>query len=83
MFVDNNYVYYACRFAEKSVKGMDLVSTDKHNWFRSEFDEFYSLLHGGESPVSYGDFISSVFVMNAIVRSLESGKEEKVNTYEV
>ena len=83
IFIDSNYVYYACRFAEKSVKGMDLVSTDKHNWFRSEFDEFYSLLHGGESPVSYGDFISSVFVMNAIVRSLESGKEEKVNTYEV
>jgi hypothetical protein len=62
---------------------MDLVSTDEHNWFKSEFDEFYALLNGTESPVSYRDFISSVFVMNAIVRSLESGKEEKINTYEV
>ena len=83
MFVEHNYVYYACRFAEKSVKGMNLESTPEHNWFKSEFDEFYALLCGEDSPVSYADFISSVFVMNAIVRSLESGKEEKVNTYEV
>ncbi len=83
MFVENNYVYYACRMSEKSVKGMTLECTEGHNWFKSEFDEFYALLDGAESPVSYGDFISSVFVMNAIVRSLESGKEEKVNQYEV
>ena len=83
MFVEHNYVYYACRLADKSVKGMNLESTDEHNWFKSEFDEFYALLCGEDSPVSYADFISSVFVMNAIVRSLESGKEEKLNTYEV
>ena len=83
MFVDGNYVYYASRFADKSVKGMNLESTPEHNWFRSEFDEFYGILGGAESPVSYTDFISSVFVMNAIDRSLASGKEEKVNTYEV
>lgn len=83
VFVDDNYVYYACRFADKSVKGMNLESTEEHNWFDSEFSEFYSILSGGESPVSYKDFISSVFVMNAIVRSIASGKEEKVNTYEI
>ena len=83
MFVEHNYVYYACRLADKSVKGMNLESTDEHNWFKDEFDEFYAVLNGAESHVSYSDFISSVFVMNAIVRSLESGKEEKVNTYEV
>ncbi len=83
MFVDHNYVYYACRFSDKSVNGMNLECTDEHNWFKSEFDEFYALLNGADSPVGYHDFISSVFVMNAIVRSLESGREEKVNTYEV
>lgn len=83
MFVENNYVYYACRMSEKNVKGMKLECTDEHNWFKSEFDEFYYLLGGADSPVSYCDFISSVFVMNAIVRSFESGKEEKVKTYEV
>ena len=80
-FVEHNYLYYACRSAEKSVKGAYLESTDEHNWFKSEFDEFYSILHGGESPVSYEDLISSVFVMNAIERSLASGKEEKVNAF--
>lgn len=82
-FVEHNYLYYACRSAEKSVKGAYLESTDEHNWFKSEFDEFYSILSGGDSPVSYSDFISSVFVMNAIERSLASGKEEKVNEYTV
>ena len=83
MFVEHNYVYYACRFADKSVKGINLESTPKHNWFKSEFDEFYTMLFGGEAPVSYEDLISSVFVMNAIERSLASGKEEKVNTYKI
>ena len=83
IFVDGNYVYYACRFADKSVKGMNLESTPEHNWFKGEFDEFYAMLGGADSHVSYRDFISSVFVMNAIDRSLASGKEEKVNTYEV
>lgn len=83
IFVEHNYVYYACRFSDKMVKGMNLESTPEHNWFKCEFDEFYALLGGGDSPVSYADFISSVFVMNAIERSLKSGKEEKVNTYEV
>ena len=80
-FVEHNYLYYACRSAEKSVKGMYLESTDEHNWFRSEFDEFYSILSGGEPGVTYSDLISSVFVMNAIERSLKSGKEEKVNSF--
>ena len=79
LFVDDNYVYYACRFADKSVKGMSLESTDEHNWFESEFAEFYEILNGAPSPVSYSDLFSSVFVMNAIVRSLASGKEEKIS----
>ena len=81
-FVDDNYVYYACRFADKSVKGMNLESTVEHNWFESEFDEFYSLLGGADPSVSYEDIFSSVFVMNAIDRSLASGKEEAVRYFE-
>lgn len=82
LFVDDNYVYYACRFADKSVKGMNLESTDEHNWFESEFAEFYEILNGAPSPVSYSDLFSSVFVMNAIERSLLSGKEEKISYIE-
>lgn len=82
-FVDDNYVYYACRFADKSVKGMNLESTKEHDWFESEFSEYYNILSGGEQTVSYEDIFSSVFVMNAIERSLLSGKTEKVNCVEV
>ena len=82
VFVDDNYVYYACRLADKSVKGMNLESTTEHNWFESEFAEFYAILGGAESPVSYEDLFSSVYVMNAIDRSLTSGKEEKITYFE-
>lgn len=81
-FVDDNYVYYACRFADKSVKGMNLESTKDHNWFESEFDEFYALLGGADSPASYEDLFASVYVMNAIERSLLSGREEAVKYFE-
>ena len=83
MFVEHNYVYYAARYAEKSVKGVNPESTPEHNWFKCEFDEFYAMLSGDDAPVSYEDLISSVFVMNAIERSLASGEEEKVNLYTI
>ena len=82
VFVDDNYVYYACCLADKSVKGMNLESTTEHNWFESEFAEFHAILGGADSPASYEDLFSSVFVMNAIDRSLASGKEEKVTYFE-
>ena len=80
-FVDDNYVYYACRFSDKSVNGTYLESTAEHNWFESEFDEFYALLSGHDSPVSYEDLFSSVYVMNAIEKALASGKEERVTYF--
>lgn len=83
LFIEQKYEYYACRYAEGTVKGFTLESTKENNWFRSEFDEFYGILNGAPSPVSYEDFISSVFVMNAIERSINSGKEEKVNRFTV
>ena len=82
-FVERNYVYYACRFSEKTTIGGDLVSTDEHNWFKLEFDEFYEVLNGGKQPISYEDFISPVFAMCAIERAFMSGREEIIRKYEV
>jgi len=45
----------------------------------TEFGKFYSLLCGGEQEISYDDFIAPVFVLNAIDRSIKSGKTETVN----
>ena len=76
LFCEKNYVYYASRMAEKDVKSFVIPSTD--DWFYEEFKEFYGLLSGGAQAVAYDAFVSPVFVMNAIERSLQSGHEEPV-----
>lgn len=48
-----------------------------------EFEEFYSLLSGGECKTDVKDFISSVFIFNAIERAFKSGKSEKVKKIEL
>jgi hypothetical protein len=62
---------------------MTSVASIGNDCFVREFDEFCELLAGGEQKISYKDFIAPVFVLTAIDRSLASGKEEAVNTYEV
>lgn len=49
----------------------------------AEFDVYYELLHGAEPEETYEEFISAVFIMNAIERALESGKEEPIHTYTI
>ena len=79
VFFDGNYLYYVCRMAEKSTKSYEIPSSN--DWFYREFKEFHELLHGGEQNISYEEFISPVFIMNAIDRSLASGKEEAVRAF--
>lgn len=76
---DNSY--YACRLTIDNAKGGSYK--DLNDCFKREFDEFYRILSGGEQATTYSDFISPVYVMNAIQRSMDSGNEELVNTYEV
>ncbi len=81
LYCNKNHLYYASRMAETAVQGAEIPSTN--DWFEEEFKEFYALLEGGEQPSTYEDFIAPVFVMNAIKRSMESGKEEAVNAFEI
>jgi hypothetical protein len=81
VFYDGSYVYYIARFTEKTARGESLEATLDNNWFLAEFREFYELLSGAEQKISYEDFISPVFIMNAIERSMTSGKEEAVREY--
>ena len=46
--------------------------------FNREFDEYHKLLNGAEQKLTYEEFASPVFILNAIARSLESGNEEEV-----
>jgi len=78
LYTDGCYNYYAERSSEKGVHGENFPL---EICFQAEFDEYYALLCGGEQKKAYEDFIAPVFVMNAIKRSLDSGKEEAVHTF--
>lgn len=81
LFCDNNYVYYASRMAESDVQSFVIPSSE--DWFYEEFKEFYGLLSGKNQTIGYDEFISPVFIMNAIERSLKSGKQEPVGKIEL
>ena len=76
LFCDRNYTYYVSRMSESGSNCFDVPATNE--WFDREFEEFYKLLSGGEQMVTHKEFIAPVFIMNAMCRSLESGKEETI-----
>lgn len=78
VFVDGNYTYYAGISCENGCKG-DVYTLDTCS--KTEFEAFYHILKGGGQEQSYKDFIAPVFIMNAIYRSMQSGKEEEVKSY--
>lgn len=81
VYVENDYVYYAARFYTGGTHGAVVGYSADNDWFYREFAEYYELLCGGEQNISYRDFISPVFILNAIKRSINSGKEEIVKEY--
>ncbi len=80
LYVREGYVYYASRHTSKGVKGSVVNVTPS---FKTEFDEYYDMLVGGEQKRSYEELIAPVFVLNAINRSMESGAEETVKRYDI
>ncbi len=78
-FNDMYASYYIARYtADKATAGQYFL-TKEDICFKAEFEEYYNLLmNKTEQAVSYQDFIAPVFILNAIYRSLESGKMEKV-----
>lgn len=78
-FVEANNVYHACISAEKGVFHKDYVASDA--LYAVEFMEYYKLFSQEEKGADYDAFFAPVYIMNAIMRSLESGKEETI-TYE-
>lgn len=76
-YVEKGKYYTAGVYGYKSARSEILNFTPDS--FRHEMDDMLHLLRGGEMKKSYEEFILPVFVMNAIVRSLESGKKERLN----
>ena len=79
IFVSDNSYYFAERQAERGFRSAKVASGAGNDWIYSEFTDYYRLLCGEDRIGTPEDFIASVFVMNAIKRSLDSGNEEKVN----
>ncbi len=70
------HAYFASRMAEKGANGAYIPFTN--DWFYNEFSEFCDMLSGKCEPIDYESFIAPVFIMNAIDRSMKSGKREFV-----
>ena len=75
-FVEANNVYYASVSAEKGVFSEKGTASDA--LYAIEFMEYYKLLKGEEQALSYEEFFAPVYIMNAIVRAIDSGKEEEI-----
>lgn len=82
LFCEHSWQYFVSRFAEKRSSAIDVVSRGAV-WFPVELELFKSLLEGEEQPTSYDDFIAPIFVIDAIMRALESGREEAVAEFSV
>ena len=75
-FVDGNYLYHISVSTEKAVKHTDISVTEAI--FEYELAEYVKVLKGAPSPYSIPDFFAPVFVIDATVRAIASGKEEKI-----
>lgn len=75
MFAEKNYVYYAVRHSEKGVSGGEFEVEAAA--FRKELEEFHNILLG-ENGDTKEHMLKPVYVMEALVRSIDSGKEEQV-----
>lgn len=73
----DNYNYYAAVSCDDAYVGGMYNIADQD--FEREFLDFHDLLLGKPQKQSYEDFFAPVFVLNAIHRSLKSGKEEPIH----
>lgn len=75
VYVEGNYTYYAGISCEKEyVGGMYGLEQCPER----EVEAFYRILAGGSQEISYRDFFAPVYILNALYRSLQSGKEEVI-----
>jgi len=77
-YVDHVNKYSAHISSEMGVFGDTYVLTGCYN---KEFANYHELLLGKEQRQRYEDFFAPVYVINALKRALESGKEENVHRY--
>lgn len=78
-FVVKNNLYAAgISFEKNYVSGV--MSLD--GCYNDELESFHDILNGGESKISYRDFIAPVYIMNAMLKSINTGAEEFIHEVE-
>jgi len=83
LFSKDSYFYSAGVFTKEGsiLKDIPIVGNEKS--FEDHFEEFYDAMNADTFKVDYHKFISPVFVLNAIERSMQSGKEEEIRSYSI
>ncbi len=81
LFTDGSNKYHLVRFSQDETVFSE--ADIGKSCFLAEFDEFYDIISGGEQKVSYDDFISPVYILNAIEESLKTGKKVEIEEYKV
>ena len=76
-YVDNLHYYSVSIYGKNGNYSKEL--TINRESFLHELEQMHRLLVGNEMEKSYNDFINPVFIMNAILRSLQSSEVEEVN----
>lgn len=77
-YLDGNYKYSVSVYGKEAIHQSQIKVTSAG--FVKELEKFTALLKGGDMTESYRDMAAPVFIMNAIERSLLSGKWEAVLT---
>lgn len=75
-FVDDMYLYYAGVNCAEAYVGDSFTNA---GYFGSEIASFYDLLTGKPMEQSYEEFFSSVYILNALNTSIQTGTEVAVN----
>ena len=78
LFGKDNYSYAAGLFTSEGTISKEIPVTGAEKCFEAHFEEFYDVLMSNENKTNYTEFIAPVFILNAINKSLNSGKEEVV-----
>ena len=81
MYVDKTGYYRAVVCGTSTADAKKIIFTD--DAMIKEMDEMLDLLRGGKMEKSYESFIYPVFLLNAILRAIESGKPEEPNEIKI
>ncbi len=80
-FTEGVYTYAVTTQIGREVKTELLPGNGLNDCFYAEFSAFYNALTKGEQAEPSESFVAPVFILNAIDRSLASGKEEPVGSF--